>query len=129
MDVFTEAMNDACAGLEFTLDRIKIPSGGMTAFEVPTGSLKVFTKYVQSLLTRGKRPNQVVTKISLRKASASTSIDDSQAVFKCIRPLSPDEQTNIDAMTTQVRGFADNTRPMVSELCLLCCGVCRTNQI
>lgn len=204
MDVFTEAMNDECAGLEFTLDRIKIPSGGMTAFEVPTGdgettelekeidcvillshpanayyretykggsnppdcgsfdgikgsgnpggdcrtcpynqygsgegkakacknrrmlyllrenelfpmmlnlptgSLKVFTKYVQSLLTRGKRPNQVVTKISLRKASSSTSIDYSQAVFKCIRPLSPDEQINIDAMTTQVRGFADN---------------------
>ena len=37
MNFLVEAMNDECAGLEFSLDRVKIPSGGMTAFEVPTG--------------------------------------------------------------------------------------------
>lgn len=177
MDFLAEAMNDDCAGLDFKFDRIKIPSGGMTAFEVPfedgegsdlvkeieavilyshpansyyteaykggsnppdcgsfdgitgtgtpggickncpfnqfgsgegkskacknrrmlyllreneifplilnlpTGSLKGFTKYVQTLLARGKRPNQVVTKISLRKA-ASASFFSSLAAFR-----------------------------------------------
>ena len=37
MSFLSEAMNDECAGLEFSFDRVKIPSGGMTAFEVPTG--------------------------------------------------------------------------------------------
>ena len=204
LDFLSAAMSDECAGLEFSLDRVKIPSGGMTAFEVPTGdgetselekeiqcvillshpanayyretykggsnppdcgsfdgltgtgnpggvcktcpynqfgsgegkakacknrrmlyllrenelfplmlnlptgSLKGFTKYVQSLLSRGKRPHQVVTKISLRKASSSSSIEYSQAVFKCVRALAPNEQANIDAMTEQVRVYASN---------------------
>lgn len=197
----TDAMNEECAGLEFSLDRIKIPSGGMTAFEVPsgdgenselvkeiecvillshpanayyrdvykggsnppdcgsfdgikgstgaacatcpynqygsgdgkskacknrrmlyllrenelfplilnlpTGSLRGFTKYVQSLLSREKRPNQVVTKIALRKASSSSSIEYSQAVFKCVRALTPEEQSNIDRITLQTRGIAN----------------------
>lgn len=204
MDILSEAMNDDCAGLDFQLDRIKLPSGGMTAFEVPagdgentelakviegvilynhpayayyreaykggsnppdcgsfdgvtgvgnpggscrncpynefgsgqgkskacknrrmlyilreneifpmmlnlpTGSLKVFTKYVQSLLTHGKRPNQVVTSISLRKASNSGGIDFSQAVFKVVRTLNADEQKNINAMTEQMKAYAAN---------------------
>ena len=202
INFLSEAMNDDCAGLEFSLDRIKIPSGGMTAFEVPTGdgenselekeiecvilmshpanayyretykggsnppdcgsfdgitgsigqscktcpynrfgsgegkakacknrrmlyllrekqlfpmilnlptgSIKSFAKYVQSLLSRGKRPNQVVTKISLRKANSSSNIEFSQAVFKCVRVLAPEEQPNIDIMAEQVRGIAAN---------------------
>ena len=204
LDFLSEAMHNECAGLEFSLDRVKIPSGGMTAFEVPTGdgentelekeiecvillshpanayyreayrggsnppdcgsfdgvtgtgvpggacktcpynqfgsgngkskacknrrmlyllrenelfplvlnlpvgSLRGFTRYVQSLLSRGRRPNQVVTKISLRKASSSSNIEFSQAVFKCVRPLAANEQKNIDAMTEQVRAFSDN---------------------
>ena len=202
MSFLAEAMNDECAGLEFTLDRVKIPSGGMTAFEVPsgdgesselvkeidavillshpanayyrdvykggsnppdcgsfdgmtgssgqlcktcpynqygsgegkakacknrrmlyllrenelfpmtlnlpTGSLRGFTKYVQSLLTVHKRPHQVVTRISLRKASSSSNIEFSQAVFKCVRALTPEEQTGIDSMVAQVRGIADS---------------------
>ena len=196
LSFLSEAMNDECAGLEFSLDRVKIPSGGMTAFEVPTGdgettelvilmshpanayyreaykggsnppdcgsfdgitgssgqscktcpynvfgsgegkakacknrrmmyllrenelfplilnlptgSLRSFTKYVQSLLSRGKRPHQVVTKISLRKAKNGDSPEFSQAVFKCVRALDAAEQSNIDAMIEQVRVFANN---------------------
>ena len=202
LSFLSEAMKDECAGLEFSLDRVKIPSGGMTAFEVPTGdgettelekdidcvilmshpanafykeaykggsnppdcgsfdgitgssgqacktcpynvfgsgegkakacknrrmmyllrenelfplilnlptgSLKSFTKYVQSLLSRGKRPHQVVTKISLRKAKNGDSPEFSQAVFKCVRTLASDEQKNVDAMIEQVRVFANN---------------------
>ena len=186
LSFLSEAMNDECAGLEFSLDRVKIPSGGMTAFEVPTGdgettelekdidcvilmshpanayyreaykggsnppdcgsfdgitgssgqscktcpynvfgflrenelfplilnlptgSLRSFTKYVQSLLSRGRRPHQVVTKISLRKAKNGDSPEFSQAVFKCVRALDTTEQGNIDAMIEQVRVFANN---------------------
>ena len=202
MDFLAEAMNADCAGLDFKSDRIKIPSGGMTAFEVPsedgegsdlvkeieavilyshpansyyteaykggsnppdcgsfdgitrtgtpggickncpfnqfgsgegkskacknrrmlyllreneifpltlnlpTGSLKGFTKYVQTLLARGKRPNQVVTKISLRKAASASGIDFSQAVFKVVRSLDAAEQKNIDAMADQMKDYA-----------------------
>ena len=61
MSFLAEAMNDECAGLEFTLDRVKIPSGGMTAFGLglyvfqKTGSatdmaLLTFLGYVPCLL-------------------------------------------------------------------------------
>ena len=201
MSFLSEAMNDECAGLEFSFDRVKIPSGGMTAFEVPTGdgettelekdiecvillshpnnsyyheayrggsnppdcgstdgitgigtpgglckncplnqfgsgagkskacknkrtmyllreneifplmlilppgSLKSFSKYVQSLLTRGKRPHQVVTRISLRKTKNDDNPEFSQAVFQCVRVLDDKEQANIDTMIGFVREF------------------------
>ncbi len=202
LSFLTEAMSEECAGLEFSLDRVKIPSGGMTAFEVPTGdgettelekeldcvilishpanayykeaykggsnppdcgsfdgvtgssgascktcpynqfgsgvgkskacknrrmmyllrenelfplilnlptgSLRSFTKYVQSLLSRGKRPHQVVTRITLRKAKNGDSPEFSQAVFKCLRALSTEEQANIGAMIDQVRVYMKN---------------------
>ena len=73
---------------------------------LPTGTLKGFTKYVQTLLARGKRPNQVVTKISLRKASSASGIDFSQAVFKVVRSLDAAEQKNIDAMADQMKDYA-----------------------
>jgi len=37
MQWLSEAMNEDCAGIELQLDRIKIPAGGSTAFEVPSG--------------------------------------------------------------------------------------------
>ena len=37
MNFLSDAMDDDCAGLDFQLERIKLPSGGMTAFEVPAG--------------------------------------------------------------------------------------------
>jgi len=73
---------------------------------LPTGSLKGFTKYVQTLLARGKRPNQVVTKIRLRKAASASGIDFSQAVFKVVRSLDVAEQKNIDTMAEQMKDYA-----------------------
>lgn len=35
MEWLNEAMNEDCAGIELQLDRIKIPAGGSTAFEIP----------------------------------------------------------------------------------------------
>ena len=37
MQWLNDAMNEDCAGIELQLDRIKIPAGGSTAFEIPTG--------------------------------------------------------------------------------------------
>ena len=201
MDFMNEAMNDECADLDFSLDRIKIPSGGVTAFEIPggdgentemakeitcvilynhatnsfyrdaykggtnppdcgsmngktgtgnpggdcktcplnqfgsgggkakacknkrmmyllregeifplmlilpPGSLKSFSKYVQSLLSRRMRPHQVVTQISLRKTKTDDSPEFSQAVFKCVRGLGEDEQEGINSMIEQVREY------------------------
>ncbi len=35
MEWLNEAMNEDCAGIDLQLDRIKIPAGGSTAFEIP----------------------------------------------------------------------------------------------
>lgn len=75
---------------------------------LPTGSLRAFTKYVQSLLTRGKKPNQVVTKISLKKASNAGGIDFSQAVFKVVRALDDQEKENMTILAGQMKEFAGN---------------------
>lgn len=37
MNFLSDAMDDDCAGLDFQSERIKLPSGGMTAFEVSAG--------------------------------------------------------------------------------------------
>jgi len=37
MQWLNDAMSEDCAGIELQLDRIKIPAGGSTAFEIPTG--------------------------------------------------------------------------------------------
>ena len=36
IDVLDEAMADDCQGLEFAFDRVKLPAGGGTAFEIPS---------------------------------------------------------------------------------------------
>lgn len=36
MQWLSDAMNEDCAGIELQLDRIKIPAGGSTAFEIPS---------------------------------------------------------------------------------------------
>ena len=41
------------------------------ALSLPTGSLKTFTNYVKRQLTKGRKISQIVTKISLKKATAS----------------------------------------------------------
>ena len=204
LDILQEALADDCQGLDFTFDRIKIPAGGSTAFEVPgdddedttmakeitgvilfnhpayayytekyaggsnppdcgsfdgvtgtgnpggtcanchynqfgsgegqskacknrrliyilqegelfpmvlslpTGSLKKFTKYVKRQLSKGRKLNQVVTKISLKKATSSTGIAFSQAVFSFVRVLDDAEKTAMATMTEQVKSYAAN---------------------
>ena len=204
LDILQEALNDDCQGLDFSFDRIKIPAGGSTAFEVPgddegdttmvkditgvilynhpayayyvdkyaggsnppdcgsfdgvtgtgnpggacancpynqfgsgegqakacknrrmiyilqegelfpmvlslpTGSLKEFTKYVKRQLSKGRKLNQVVTKISLKKATSNSGIAFSQAVFSFDRVLDANEKTAMATMTEQVKNYAAN---------------------
>lgn len=206
-DAINEAMMDDCQGLEFSFDRVKLPAGGGTAFEIPsaggdeyemakditgvivyhhpsfayykdkfsggsnppdcgsfdgvtgignpggscatcpynkfgsgdgqsklcknkrmlyilregeifpitlslpTGSLKSFTNYVKGQLTRGRKLNQVVTKITLKKASNASGINFSQAVFSCERMLNADERAGIMATTETVKAYAANLTP------------------
>lgn len=75
---------------------------------LPTGSLKEFTKYVKRQLRKGRELNQVVTKISLKKASSSSGISFSQAVFSMSRPLDSAERTAVANLTEQVKAYAAN---------------------
>ncbi len=203
-DVLNEALTDDCQGLEFSFDRVKLPAGGGTAFEVPsadsdesemakditgviiynhpsyafykdkysggsnppdcgsfdgvrgigtpggncascpynkfgsgegqsklcknkrmlyilregelfpitlslpTGSLKSFTNFVKIQLSRGRKLNQVVTKITLKKSTNASGIAFSQAVFAFDRMLSPEERTAVADVTETVKAYAAN---------------------
>ncbi len=75
---------------------------------LPTGSLKEFTKYLKRQLSKGRRLNQVVTKISLKKATSNSGIAFSQAVFSFVRALEPEEKTAMSAMTDLVKEYSSN---------------------
>ncbi|WKY49086.1 hypothetical protein Q5O24_07195 [Eubacteriaceae bacterium ES3] len=75
---------------------------------LPTGSLKEFTKYVKRQLSKGRRLSQIVTKVSLKKATSSSGIAFSQAVFTFDRALDPDEKNAISSIVTQVKEYAAN---------------------
>lgn len=207
MDTLNNALAEDCDGLEFSLDKIKIPSGGGTAFEVPTdeegetdmvkeitgvilfnhaansyyrekysggsnppdcgsfdgkvgvgtpggdcktcpynkfgsgegkskacknrrilyilqeneffpvmlslppGSVGSYTNYVKRLVSKGLRPNSVVTKITLKKASSADGINFSQAVFKNDRLLTAQEKQALAPMVEQMKEMASNLTP------------------
>ena len=77
-----------------------------TILTIPTGSLSGYSKYIMSLLSKGKKSNGVVTKFSLKKAQNKGGITYSQAVFMLDRPLTADEYKAVEQMTAQVKGFA-----------------------
>jgi len=73
---------------------------------LPTGSLKPFTKYIKSLLSKGKTSSEVVTKFSLKRAQSSGGIAYSQAVFTVDRALSPEEYALIKPLAEQIKSYA-----------------------
>lgn len=75
---------------------------------LPTGSLKEFTKYLKRQLSKGRKLNRIVTKISLKKATSGSGIAFSQAVFAFERVLRPEEKTAITAVTESVKAYAAN---------------------
>lgn len=75
---------------------------------LPTGSLKEFTKYLKRQLSKGRKLNQVVTRISLKKATSGSGIAYSQAVFTFDRVLTPEERTAMARMTESMKAYAAN---------------------
>lgn len=75
---------------------------------LPTGSLKEFTKYLKRQLSKGRKLNQVVTKISLKKATSGSGIAFSQAVFSFDRVLTAEEKAALAPLTESVKNCAAN---------------------
>lgn len=78
---------------------------------LPTGSLKSFTNYAKSQLSKGRRLSAIVTKIKLKKATNARGIAYSQAVFSFERMLTADELNVVSGMTQQIKDYADNLTP------------------
>lgn len=75
---------------------------------LPTGLLKEFTKYLKRQLSKGRKLNQIVTKISLKKATSGSGIAFSQAVFTFNRVLNAEEKAAMAKMTESVKAYAAN---------------------
>ena len=78
---------------------------------LPPGSLKAFTNYVKSLLSRGLRVYQVVTKITLKKVRNDDGIEYSQAVFKMERPLTPEERAAVLPVCETAKAYSLRMTP------------------
>lgn len=78
---------------------------------LPTGSLRTFTNYVKGLLTKGRKLSQVVTRITLKKATSSAGIVYSQAVLTFVRMLNPEESAAIADEVESVKAYAANLTP------------------
>ena len=86
-----------------------------TLLSLPTGSLAAFSRYIMNLLGKGKKSNAVVTQFSLKKAQNSGGINYSQAVFALDRSLTPEEMTNVNRMTEQVKALANRVVALDEE--------------
>ena len=74
-------------------------------------SCLLYTSYVKSQLSRGRKLNQVVTKITLKKATNASGIAFSQAVFAFERMLTAEERTAVAGVSETVKAYAANLTP------------------
>lgn len=74
--------------------------------ELPTGSLKEFSRYIKRLLSQGKKSNAVVTRFSLRKATNANGLVYSQAQLSQVRDLAAEEYAPISRLSEQVKAFS-----------------------
>ena len=75
---------------------------------LPTGSLREFTNYIKRQLSKGKKLNRIVTRITLKKASNSSGITFSQAVFAPVRVLTDEENAALEKVIETVKSYAAN---------------------
>jgi len=73
---------------------------------LPTGSLKAFTKYVKTQLSKGKKTNTVVTRFTLKKVNNAGGIAYSQAAFTFDRDLRAEECAVISPLSEQIKSCA-----------------------
>lgn len=76
---------------------------------LPTGSLKEFTRYIQRLLSHGKKSLSVITRFSLKKTVNAGGIAYSQAQFRVDRVLTEQEQSVVTPLADQVKEYAKHT--------------------
>ncbi len=76
---------------------------------LPTGSLREFTRYIQRLLSHGKKSISVVTRFSLKKTVNAGGIAYSQAQFRAERTLTEQDQAAITQLADQVKEYAKHT--------------------
>ena len=79
---------------------------------LPTGSLRAFTQYMKSQLTKGRKLKDVVTKISLKKATNASGITFSQAVFSFDRVLTDAEKKAVSGIVESTKSYAANLNPV-----------------
>jgi hypothetical protein len=75
---------------------------------LPTGSLQEFTRYLVSLLTKGRKSNAVVTRFSLQKATNKGGITYSQVKFAVDRVLTAEEYAQVQRLSEQIRNISLN---------------------
>jgi len=73
---------------------------------LPTGSLKEFSRYIKSLLSKGMKSTEVVTRFALKKAVNSGGIAFSQAQFSIDRCLTDAERSLIGQLSGQVKSYS-----------------------
>ena len=66
---------------------------------------------MKSQLSRGRKLNQVVTKITLKKATNASGIAFSQAVFSFERMLTAEERNAVAGVSETVKVYAANLTP------------------
>jgi len=73
---------------------------------LPTGSLKAFTKYIKTQLSKGKKSSAVVTRFALKKVNNTGGIAYSQAIFSFDRDLNPEECAAVQPISEQMKQYA-----------------------
>lgn len=77
-----------------------------TVLTLPTTSVNDFSKFAMRLISKGKRPNQVVTKFGLKKDSNKNGITFSKVTLAFERDLNENEMVNVKKMSEQVKAMA-----------------------
>lgn len=75
---------------------------------IPTGSLKAFSEYAKRQLSKGRKLSEIITKISLKKATSATGITYSQAVFTLERPLTEEEKAAVAHTAKDAKAYAEH---------------------
>jgi hypothetical protein len=75
---------------------------------LPTGSLKGFSRFLAAQLSKGRKPNQYVTRFSLKKTTNSGGIVYSQAQFKVDRYLTAEEIPLVANFAESIKAYAQN---------------------
>ena len=77
-----------------------------TVLTLPTTSVNDFSKFAMRLISKGKRPNQVVVKFGLKKDSNKNGITFSKVTLAFERDLNENEMVNVKKMSEQVKAMA-----------------------